>query len=79
MAGLPDDLIERAREILASFEDRSLPVLEETFRRSSEIIEEIEEIASLDIGNTTPLQALLKLSELKEKLSELRRRGICEM
>ncbi len=80
MAGLPDELIERAREILSSFEDRSLPVLEETFRKSSEIIEEneirslIEEIVSLDIGNTTPLQALIRLSELKEKLSEFKRR-----
>ncbi len=80
MAGLPPELIERAREILTSFEDRSLPVLEETYRKSSEIIEEneirslIEEIVSLDIGNTTPLQALIRLSELKEKLSELKRR-----
>ncbi len=74
MAGLPQELIERARDILLSLEDRSIPVLEETFRKSERVIEEkeveevIDEIASLDIANMTPLQALIKLSELKEKI-----------
>ncbi len=77
MAGLPDRLIERAREILLTLEDRSIPVLEETFRRSEEALEKealkeiLEEILSLDIGNTTPLSALMKLSEIKEKLQKI--------
>ena len=78
MAGLPDSLIERAREILMSLEDKTLPVLEETFRKSEERIEEkeerslMEEILSLDIANMTPLQALVKLSELRDRIARVR-------
>ncbi|WP_457600562.1 DNA mismatch repair protein MutS [Hydrogenivirga sp.] len=78
MAGLPQELIERAREILMSMEDRSIPVLEETFRRSEERLlrDELEsligEILSIDVANTTPLQALVKLSQLKDKLLKVR-------
>ena len=78
MAGLPPELIERAYEILASLEDRSLPLLEETFARSERRMEEeayeevISRILSTDIANTTPLQALLLLSELKEKIQRVK-------
>ncbi len=73
MAGLPREVIVRARELLAIMEDDSLPVLEETYKRSEEVEEShlrdiLKEILSIDIASTTPLQALLKLSELKERL-----------
>ena len=78
MAGLPKELIERAREILLGLEDRSLPLLEETLRKSEESMEMaeirsiIEEILSIDVASTTPLQALLKLAEIKERLSKVK-------
>ncbi|RLJ70310.1 DNA mismatch repair protein MutS [Hydrogenivirga caldilitoris] len=78
MAGLPEELINRAKEILLSFEDKSLPLLEETFKRSEKSITEaeldaiIEDVLSIDVANTTPLQALLKLAELKEKIIRVR-------
>ena len=78
MAGLPRELIERAREILLKLEDRSLPLLEETLRKSEESMEMaeirsiVEEILSIDVASTTPLQALLKLAEIKERLSRVK-------
>ncbi len=73
MAGLPAELITKAEEILLSFEDKTLPLLEETYRKSEETLSQevkkiVEEILSIDIGNTTPLQALFKLSSFKERL-----------
>jgi len=81
MSGLPEEMIERAREILATLEDRSIPVLEETFRRSERAMEELEisnlleEILSVDIASITPLQALIKLAEVKEKLLRIKGSG----
>ncbi len=80
MAGLPQELIDRAKEILMSLEDRSLPVLEETFRMSERVLEEreheelISKLLSIDIANLTPLQALIKLSELKEEARRIKNR-----
>jgi len=78
MAGLPEELIERAREILLTLEDKTLPVLEETFRRSQESMEMeeirsiLEEVLEVDIANTTPLQALLKLAQIKERVIKVK-------
>lgn len=80
MAGLPPELVNRAKEILLTLEDRSLPVLEETFRRSEKAIQEkeyekvISELLSIDIANLTPLQALIKLSALKEEVLKIKNR-----
>ncbi|NPA41417.1 MAG: DNA mismatch repair protein MutS [Aquificae bacterium] len=77
MAGLPKELIEEARNILNQLEKPEVHVLEETFKRSEEQIERekleriLNEIASIDIGNTTPLQALITLSRLKEEVLSL--------
>ena len=87
LAGLPEEVISEARGILKELEKRSeakpklkqevLPYLEETFKRSGEIEklvkyeELLKEIEEIDIGNTTPVQALLILSELKEKVKKL--------
>ncbi len=79
MAGLPEELIERARDILRTLGDESIPVLEETFRKSEEALtqEGIEEIVrfvqNIDIANTTPLEALIKLSKLKEMVANIKR------
>ncbi len=81
MAGLPEEVIKRARDILLRLEDKGLRTLEETYERSNEKLEreEIEsllrKIASVDIGNTTPLEALLLLAELKEKVHNLMKKG----
>ena len=81
MAGVPEEVTSRAKEILMSLESKDIPVLEETLRRSEEKIRERETEAVLrmleeiDIANTTPLQALVKLAEIKEALSKIRERG----
>ncbi len=78
MAGLPEELINKAREYLMKLENKDIPILEEVFARSEtgispEIEELLEEIASIDIANITPLQALIKLSELKEKVKSFKK------
>ncbi len=78
MAGVPERITERAKEILRSLEGRDIPVLEETFRRSEERIREreLEEILrmldEIDVANTTPLQALMKIAQMKEVVSRIR-------
>ncbi|AAC06613.1 DNA mismatch repair protein MutS [Aquifex aeolicus] len=81
LAGLPEEVVEEARKILRELEEKEnkkediVPLLEETFKKSEEAqrLEEYEEIIKkieeIDIGNTTPLQALLILAELKKKCS----------
>jgi len=77
LAGLPDELIRDARRILSELEKRDLKLLEETFRRSEppppddELTRLVKELASLQLENTTPLQALITLAELKEKARKL--------
>ena len=78
MAGLPQELIDRAREILLTLEDTAIPVLEETFKKSEENLEMAEirsildEILSIDVANITPLQALIKFAEIKERIAKVR-------
>ncbi|RUM27905.1 MAG: DNA mismatch repair protein MutS, partial [Aquifex sp.] len=89
LAGLPKEVIEQARKILKDLEKEEnkeekrqevLPFLEETFKKSEEaeklsIYEEIfREIEEIDIGNTTPVKALLILAQLKEKIKSLTRK-----
>lgn len=74
-AGLPEKVIKRAEEYLIELhEPKALPLLERVYQESlnEEKEEIIKEIASLDIANMTPLQALLKLAELKEKVASLK-------
>ncbi|WP_340695258.1 DNA mismatch repair protein MutS [Hydrogenobacter thermophilus] len=79
MAGLPEELIKRAREILSEYESAyHLPLLERVYADSIKVAQEkvweevLEYIESVDIANTTPLQALLLLAQLKEKIRALR-------
>jgi len=73
MAGLPEEVINRAKEILKEYQ-RDIPFLEKVYKESvrkeqEERWEEVLEfIESIDLINTTPLQALIVLSQLKEKV-----------
>ncbi len=66
LAGIPDDVIKRAEEILRYLEERSSG---KTIKRVSFVKEEnidlIEILNSIDLINMTPLEALNKLAELK--------------
>lgn len=70
MAGLPDNVIKRSKEILRNFEKR-----EERARRKDEFQinlfeykdEELRDIINkIDVDKMTPLEALVKLQELKK-------------
>ncbi|MGC8852976.1 MAG: MutS-related protein, partial [Hydrogenobacter sp.] len=71
MAGLPQKVIKRAEEILSEYQ---VPLLEKVYIQSVHLEKEhkweeiLQRIESIDIANTTPLQALLILSELKERV-----------
>ncbi|MCX7989065.1 MAG: DNA mismatch repair protein MutS, partial [Aquificaceae bacterium] len=78
-AGLPKEVIERAEEILQELQgSKTLPVLERFYRESLEEEERLilEELYQTDIAHLTPLQAFLKLVEIKEKLALLRKREV---
>ena len=73
MAGLPNEVIKRAFEVLSFLRTANVqPDLEKVYEKS--LLEEkmvrfkalVDRIESIDIANTTPLQALLLLSQLKE-------------
>ena len=83
MAGLPEEVTERAKEILINLEQKELTPQGKGKRKiSKEILKEKfqislfemsdsklrEEILNLDIDNMTPVQALMKLNELKGKI-----------
>ncbi|MBI5207708.1 MAG: DNA mismatch repair protein MutS [Candidatus Firestonebacteria bacterium] len=87
LAGLPNKVITRAKEILAELEQNSLdeggkPKLSHTdsmtnlqldlFREHSEGAKFLEEIVKIDINNTTPLNALKKLSEIITQAKKLK-------
>ncbi len=75
-AGLPEKVIKRAEEALLELEaSKTLPVLERVYEESQKEEERhlLEELMELDIANLTPLQALIKLAELKEKAISLRK------
>jgi len=79
MAGLPDEVTDRARSILKNLEGSDLSVHEERPKgriRGSEIQMTLfemkddplrEEISRLDVDAMTPLDALKKIAELKKK------------
>jgi DNA mismatch repair protein MutS len=83
MAGMPPDLIERAKDVLKQLEAKhvdnsigenvknlSSPKLQlSIFDAHSQTFEEIREmLSSIDINRLTPVEALLKLSEIKNLL-----------
>ncbi|MFN0238390.1 DNA mismatch repair protein MutS [Hydrogenobacter sp. Uz 6-8] len=75
-AGLPEEVVKRAKEVLAELTtSKTLPVLEKVYQESLREEERalLEELLQLDLVHLTPLQALMKLAELKEKLLCLRK------
>jgi len=76
LAGLPRELLERAKQILAELERREF---DDSGRASTGQMDLFaakkddsgisDELAALDIDNITPIEALKKLAEFKERLS----------
>ncbi|MDI6706998.1 MAG: DNA mismatch repair protein MutS, partial [Bacillota bacterium] len=85
LAGLPRDVIERAKEILVKLEETDIARNgrkgRNTHKESSpseainlfnyRYVQFIEKISKLDVNNLTPLEALNLLNELSEKAKEL--------
>ena len=87
LAGIPSNIIKKADKILKKLEQKEinidasqkkkLPLFEETLKtetpnntdKFSEIIKKLE---SIDTNNITPLEALIKLNEIKSKIKELK-------
>jgi DNA mismatch repair protein MutS len=74
-AGLPEEVIQRSQEILASF-DKQVPMLEKVYQESEKLewekaFRELQEfLEGIDIAQTTPLQALILLAQIKEACSK---------
>lgn len=75
LAGIPNTVIKRASELLSTLEKRSMKSPGEVAPKNNwnidnSILEKMiyKELENLDIANMTPLEALQKLSELKDKL-----------
>jgi DNA mismatch repair protein MutS len=82
MAGMPPDLIERAKEVLAQLEamhadervgnvkSLSAPRVQlSIFDAHTQTFEDIRKmLGNIDINRLTPVEALLKLSEIKNLL-----------
>jgi DNA mismatch repair protein MutS len=81
LAGIPQTIIERAREILITLERKERDVVAETQKRGSAPIRQmglfaadaceegvLASLRSIDVEALTPIQALNELAKLKEKL-----------
>ncbi len=83
MAGLPSEVTERAKEILANLENKELTPAGKARKKFSkeDLVKKFQislfelgddklrdEILNLDLDNMTPLQALMKLHELRGKI-----------
>ena len=78
LAGIPKEVINRAKEILHQLEGRDLPLFRVAEKKeitwNSELEEKlIEELESIEISTTTPLEALMILSRLKELAKTVKR------
>ncbi len=82
LAGLPKEVIKRAKEILSNLEEKTdyLPLFQnvstysETAEFENEMVERLlEELESIEISTTTPLEALMILSKLKEIAKTIRK------
>ncbi|HEX2986865.1 MAG TPA: DNA mismatch repair protein MutS, partial [Chloroflexota bacterium] len=75
LAGVPIPVIRRARQILEELESAAAtPGRAEPHQQDGqghELAELVETIATMDLSNMTPLQALAKLDELQRKATEI--------
>ncbi|MCD6423526.1 MAG: DNA mismatch repair protein MutS [Elusimicrobia bacterium] len=77
LAGIPENAIKKAREILKKLEANQIEVMKKRtaqqflpFLNSDKYRKLIEKIKAVDIDRMRPIEALNFLSELKEKISE---------
>ncbi|MCK4401167.1 DNA mismatch repair protein MutS, partial [bacterium] len=79
LAGLPKEVIERAKDILVNLENETISEqgLPKFAKESAQLTffstvnhPVVDEIKDLDTENMTPLQALKKLDDLKKKIKE---------
>ena len=69
IAGLPKPIVRRAEELLAKYENENLP--NDQQQNSNEIVTEIErELADIDVNNLSPVEALMKIMELKKIIND---------
>ncbi len=71
LAGIPEEVVLRAKKILKSLEQNDLngvPAVEDTEEPAEERLAIEEELKELDVNSLTPMQALSILSDWKEKL-----------
>ena len=79
-AGIPQEVITKAEKLIKEFENRDLEILEKTLVISEEREKEnryeeiIRKISEADIANLTPIEALLFLNELKERIKKIDKR-----
>ncbi|MHA1930639.1 MAG: DNA mismatch repair protein MutS, partial [Candidatus Thorarchaeota archaeon] len=78
LAGVPDEVVKRAHQILNKLENESTVVIDESLSEFTETqqtslealtIEDpiVEQIQHMDLERTTPLEALLRLKELQDE------------
>ena len=76
LANMPDDLINRANEILSSYENNKSKKMDDKIQLSMDFTEQQKEnkvekeIKELDLFNITPIDALNKLYELKQSVTK---------
>ncbi|MGZ7042661.1 MAG: MutS-related protein, partial [Thermoanaerobaculia bacterium] len=79
LAGIPQTIIERAREILSTLERKERAMVEETRGRTptrqlalfdTREQDVLDSLRTIEVDALTPIQALNELHKLKEKLTE---------
>ena len=79
LAGIPEPVIQRAKELLEELETRSTKDVQQTHLEErfnpTNLVDHIihKELEQMDISHMTPLEALNKLADLKEKVKVLER------
>ncbi len=83
LAGIPEEVISKAKEILAKLEERTVEdtqqtksALESKFSiHDTDLVDHLihKELESIDISRMTPLDALITLASLKEKITLFRK------
>ncbi|RLI49772.1 MAG: DNA mismatch repair protein MutS, partial [Candidatus Thorarchaeota archaeon] len=79
LAGVPEPVIQRAREILSRLESQNNVVLSEATGEPEESMQTtlealtvedpiVERIRHMDLDRTTPIEALLALKEMQEEI-----------
>lgn len=76
LAGLPERVVERARQVLAELEANgaaanAVPRPDVTPRLDAELQALLQDVYHLDIANLTPVQALVFLNELQTRVKQL--------